>query len=124
MNTIEALRAELLANAAVVAKVQQRVYPMRAEHNCSQPYIVMRLISDVPEQSLDGTPQTRLVNARVQIDCYGERYDEVHALAVEVDKTIGGLARADLSAVRLSLSDEFDDADKLVGVSMDFSVWR
>ncbi len=124
MTTGEAIRAVLVADAAVAALVSTRVFPSLIPQGSTMPAIVFAVVSDVPENALTGDSTTRLVNARVQIDCYSKTYLEAHAVSAAVDVVLSALSSPDLSAWREISRDLYDDEAQLHRVSMDFAVIR
>lgn len=124
MTTIEAVRAELAADAAVTALVGERIYPQVAPQGAAPPYVVMTVVSDVPSNTFDGSPATRLVQSRIQVDCYARMYREARAVADAVDGVLGALSRPDLIAQREMTQESYENDAELHRVSMDFLVWR
>lgn len=124
MTHVEAVRTELLAAAAVTALVSTRIYPGKAPEQAVRPFIVMRVISDVPDNVHGGSPSTRLRDVRLQIDCYAVMNLAANAIATAVDDVVGALARHDLSAQRLNQREFFEEETKLHCVSADFLVQR
>lgn len=124
MTTLEAIRAELAAASAVTDLVGQRIRPQLLQPADIMPAVVITVVSEVPENSFDGTPDTRWVSARVQVDCYAEQYLQAHAVADAVNNVIAALSRPDLSAELESKQDLYEDETKRHRVSMDFMVAR
>jgi hypothetical protein len=124
MTTLEAVRAELLADLTLQGLVGQRIYPLVMPQGSETPALVLTVISDIPENSFDGTAETRLREARVQIDSYAETYLQAHQLADAVLAIVGNLSRPDLSAVADDSRDLYDDETELHRVSADFAVFR
>lgn len=122
--TMAVLRACLAADATVTALVGTRIYPLVMPQDATRPAIVLTVVSEVPENSFDGTAETRLTASRVQVDCYAATYLEAHEVATAVDNVLANLRRPDLSAERDSMTDDWDDEVQVHRVSMDFSVWR
>lgn len=124
MTTIEAVRALLAADAAVIALVGTKLFANLAPQGTVAPYVVLRVISDVPENTLNGTSTGRLSAIRLQIDSYAKTYLAAAAVAETVDAVVSALAGADLAAQRLTGRDLFDDAAQLHCLSADFGVFR
>ena len=124
MTTLEAIRAELEANTAVLALVGTRIYPQAMPQGVTLPAVVITVVSEVPENSLTGTASTRLVQARAQVDCYAAKYLDAHQVAAAVDEVLANLMRSDLSAERMDSRDLYDDEAGLHRVSADYSIWR
>ncbi len=124
MTTGEAIRAVLVADAAVAALVGADVFPALMPQGTQPPAIVYSVISSVPENSLTGTASTRLSQFRVQVDCYAKTYLEAHAVAEAVDSVLDAQSSPNLSIWRESSRDDYDNEAELHRVSMDFGVWR
>ncbi len=130
MTHIEAIRAELADSPAVDALVgyskdgnrDHRIYPQRAPQGAAAPYIVLQVVSDVPTITMEVAAE-RWRKARVQVDCYGRTYLEVHQVAAAVDAALA-IARPSLAVLPLNATDDFDDEAALHRVRMDFSVMR
>jgi hypothetical protein len=119
---LEAIRARLTQDAAVTALVGARVYPLVAKQIAAVPFIVLTTVSDVPENSMDSAPSTRLRVARLQVDCYSKTHQEAHQVADAVHAVVGALAEADLGARLESQQDLYDDETQLFRVSADYFV--
>lgn len=64
----------LLANAAVVALVGERIYPLRAPQGTKYPYVLYQVVSGNPDTSAQcELPDT----ARVQLSLFCETYPSV-----------------------------------------------
>ncbi len=122
--TIEAVRAVLELDATVVALVGSRIYPSVAPQGAVAPFVVARIISDVPENTLAGTSVGRLSGIRLQLDSYGRTYIEAHAVGDAIDAVVSALASPDLSAMRVGERDLYDDVAQLHCASGDYGVWR
>jgi hypothetical protein len=126
----EQLVAKLNADGAVTALVSGRIYPSTLPQAATLPAIVYTVVSDVPENSLDGTVATRLRSARVQVDCYarnsadGGGYLASHAVADAVENVIGNLSDPSLNSTPADKRDLFDNETTYFRVSMDFIVWH
>lgn len=119
-----AVRQRLLANAAVAELVVDRVYPQRAEQGCQRPFIVYRVIDEVDENAMDSGAD-ELVTARVQVDCYADKYLDAQSLGLAVKVALVEVQSADFACWRESSSDTFEEnagEDGLHGVRADFIV--
>lgn len=122
------IRDALLADPDVVALVGDRVHAVKAPDGTAQPYVVVAVISDVPESTLRETVgQAALSNARVQVTAWAKRYE----VASEVDEATSAVVQAmrrpapGLSAWKASGPvDLYDDEAELHGAATDFNVWR
>lgn len=122
MRVIEKVRAVLHANATLAALVGERMYPGVARENTEEPYVVMSVVSDVGEVSLEGFT-SGLHRARVQIDCYSRKYDKAQEVGDAVEGTLKTYAVVGLKFVRLNRNDGFEAETLYHRVQMDFSVW-
>lgn len=123
-STFEAVRAKLLADGTVAGLVVDRVYANVMTQGEPTPAVVCSLITEVPQNSLTGYPEDRLVNALLQVDCYAERYKAAHELAAAVDAVLADLRGPELNAWLEVKRDLYDNETQLHRVSMDFSIWR
>lgn len=120
----QTVRDLLIGDSAVAAIVVARVFPNTLPQNSVLPAIVYQGVSDVPENSLNGTVSTTVKSARVQFDCYARTYAEAKALEVAVESALGDVTDSDLS-ISLEVSrDLYDDVTQYHRVSMDFIIWR
>lgn len=117
------VREKLLANAAVVALIGDRIYANVAPQGAAVPRVVFTVISNIPENSFTGTAETRITSARLQLDCYAKRYDAAHELADAVDLVVANLGLTDLSALREDARDLYENETQLYRVSIDYIVW-
>lgn len=126
MTHLQAVRDTLLAVPAVVALVGTRIYPSVAPQGVERPFVVLRLISAVPNHTHTEIPAALLEAARVQVDSYGTEYAATHALATVLDNVLGALAgpAPALSATREVARDGYEDETSLYVVSVDYLVWR
>jgi hypothetical protein len=116
--------AKLTASDAVTALVGDRIFPNMAPDGVSSPRIVYSVVSDVPENSLDGEVGKRLRRLRLQVDCYAVRHDTAEQLAEAVDEVLGNLDSPSLSGWRENSIDMYDDIAKLHRVLQEYTVWR
>lgn len=117
---VELVRAELLLNAAVVALLADRIYPVIAPQGTLTPYVVLSVVSTVPFNSFDST--TRLSSVRLQVDSYATTYRKSADVAEAVDAVISALSRPDLQAYLDASQDLYEDATALHRVSADYIV--
>lgn len=134
-----AIRGRLLAQPAVVAWVNQRVYTLKFPQSLTAPAIRLQEIDRIAAMQLRG--DTGLRQSRVQIDAveseaHGDPYANAHAIAVAIrgDLTTGtpsGLIgfRGTLSGIPIAAimpADErerYDAETGLILVEQDFFVW-
>lgn len=85
---IDALRAWLMADAAIAALVASRVFALRADQNSDYPMIILQQISRTNETHSQG--ELGLTSKRVQIACWAMTYGEAHDLSDKVRLRISG----------------------------------
>lgn len=125
MTHLEAIRKELVLDAAVTALVGDRVFPLVMPQNSEYPALVLTVISDTPENSYDGeTDGTPSSSVRLQVDAYHRRIEKAYAAANAARDVIASLSRADLSATCVNVSEFFEPESELYRISSDFMLWR
>lgn len=118
------INAELSAVDGITAIVSTRIYPNKAPQGALAPFIVYSIVSEIPENSLNGLTATSTSESRVQLDCYSKRYLEAHQIALLVEETLSDINRSDFGAWKTNQRDLYDDEAGLHRVSIDMSVWR
>lgn len=115
------LYAHLSANADLSALVASRIYPLVIPQGASLPALVYQRISGVPANHAGRVPT--LESARVQINCYAQRYGQVKDLR---DAVIAALEQpsAYFQCTRLAERDLYDDEDRTYALALDFSFWH
>lgn len=92
MNVFSKLRTHLLSDAAIVALVSQRIYPVKVPQGATYPLITIQQISGFRHALLRG--RASLASPRFQIDCWTKEASGTAAfLAV---RTLGELVIAKL----------------------------
>ena len=124
MTTLEAVRDRLIAEDSVTDLVETKIYPQKVPQGIIVPYVVMTVVSEVPVVALHGTAESRLLNARVQVDSYAQTYAEAHAVAEAIDAVIANLEDHDLSAFREDMRDLYEEDTQYHRVSADYFVSR
>lgn len=127
MTLMEQVQEKLVASPAVTALVATRIYPSVAPQGMASPRVVVTVVSDVPESTLNSAAEDELKTARVQVDCYAKQYLDAHAVATAVMAVLGNLARPapELSAwLESGPLDFYDDSSGLHRVSSDYTVMR
>lgn len=128
------LRAYLLADSSIAARVGARVYPVLLDQGETQDSIVYSRISDVGDHHMQGP--SGLARPRMQIDCWSRTADGAASLARLVKGRIDGFRGAmpygpgspqdaiDVKGVFFDAArDGYDDTLKLHRVSQDFFIW-
>lgn len=117
------LRATLGASADLKELVLEQIYPLTLPKGVTLPAIAYTVITSIPQGDLLGHDKGLWLN-RVQIDCYGNTYDEAHAVADAVKAALPN-AGDTLKCILLNETDLFEEQKRAPRVSMDFSVhWR
>lgn len=116
------VREKLVAATAVTALVGAKIYPDVAPQGTLPPFVVLTVPSDVPVNSVDGTAESRLHTARVQIDAYAATRLQATEVADACAAVVGNLAAPELSATEDGRRNLYDDETQLRRVSMDFMV--
>ena len=84
------LRTFLLNDATISELVQDRVYWDRKEEQASRPFIVARVISDVPAFVYQGPDQTR--RALIQLDVFDEDRTDAVTLTNRLESLLSGFS--------------------------------
>jgi hypothetical protein len=128
----ERLTLALRSNPEVFAFVGDRIFPGELPAQTQLPAIVYSVVSDVPENSFDGTAETRLCYCRVQVDCYARpapqgkpgAYASAQRVARAVDKVLGNLQQpGQVAGFREASRDLYDSVTGYHRVSSDFALW-
>lgn len=82
----KAIRTLLLDSAAIAAEVGARVYPLILPQHPVMPAMTYRYQADRPDITFDG--QGQLQEVQVELDCWGDDYDEAVDLADIVESTV------------------------------------
>lgn len=122
MSPGEKVKAKLAADAAVIAIVEDRIYPNVLPAEVQLPALVYFVVDSVPQSSMDGVASGALANARVQVDMYSRDYDEVHDLAEKVTDVVDA-ERVSFTAWEIDTRDLWDVELQAHRVSRDFAIW-
>jgi hypothetical protein len=118
---VAAIRAALLADAAVAALCDERIYPARLPQAGLLPAVVLHLISGVSDQATGGP--TGPVERRVQVDCWGERYGDAAGLATAARRRLDGL-RGTFAGETFGRCRCVHEGDLGAGRRLDFMLWH
>lgn len=129
-----ALRAVLLADAAVAAIVGARVYPAILPQGVTQPSVVQSLISEETDYHMQGP--SGLASMRVQVDAWALDQDDAVELAGAVKDVLSGFrgevsfgsaspqSEAEVKGIfAVAARDDFDATAKMHRRSRDYEVW-
>jgi hypothetical protein len=124
----EALVAILLANSGVTGLTGTRMHWLQRPQGGQTPVLTLTRISGGQNYTYSG--RDGLVESRVQIDAWAERYGDAKALARAVGNALGGyrmttgvIRSAFLYSERDGL-EAIDPGGSLVRVLLDFTVWH
>jgi hypothetical protein len=121
---LQAVRDALLATPEVVALVGDRIYPSVAPQGVERPFVVLTLVSAVPNHTHTDAPADLLEDARVQVRVYGPEYVATHAVSTALDDVLGALSGEPVSATKDNEQDGYEDETALHYVSADYFVHR
>lgn len=121
-----AWRATLLADAAVLAAVEDRIYPSILPQNERRQSVTYQEISGQGDHHMQGA--SGLAQSRVQFNAWADNPDDAYDLALKVKAALDGYSGT-VGGVTIkgvfydSVRDLVDDEAKLHARSMDFIVW-
>lgn len=123
---VEALRSFVLADAAIAALVADRVYPLTLPQGVTLPAMTYQVVFGEHPVIHDG-PQG-LARARVQFDCWAERYSETVAIAGALRTVLNGYrgAMGAIPDVVAKVAGELDGWEPDVRAfrkTVDFQIW-
>lgn len=131
---IESAINNLLSDDETVSGlVGTKIYPLLADENALEPYIVFQIISNIREHTFETTID--MVKARVQISCWAKTYYDAITLKNAVisclDNYAGTEATSSTVIQCIHIDDENDiidftagiDENKRFGKRLDFFVW-
>ena len=87
------LVTQLRTTTAVTDLVGSAIYPATARQNTALPYITHFTVSDVAVNHSAGATDTN--RCRIQLDCWGETYDQTNTLAAAVAACLEGWSNGD-----------------------------
>lgn len=125
MNPGDRLRDMLLADPAVAAMVDDRVYPLIMPETTKWPVIVYTKVSEAPERVLAGA--TRVMYARYQVDSWATTVAVVNDLAASIQAALDGYVGDDVDDLKMSISamgttEAFDEVSGLYHTIMELLV--
>lgn len=118
------LRAAVLADAAVSARIDERMYPAAAPQGVTYPFLTYQTISAVRFYHLGG--KSNLASPRVQIDAWALTALEAWQLAAEVRAVLEvfrGLLNGTTYVQRIMLDNE-QDMPPESGIQPDERIYR
>lgn len=116
-----ALVAHLKGDAAVVALVADRLYPMMRPHSTPTPAVTYQRVSGQRANSLAGFT-SGLTQIRVQVDCWGATYEAAGELASAIAARMD-TAAASFSSLLVFDQDVYEEDVRLFRRVLDFNVW-
>ena len=121
---MQALVTALRNDPAVAAFVLDRIYPLVMPDSPTVPAIVYALISNRPQNSLEGWTSDQM-QAIVQLDCYSKLYSDAQALADAVQNLLATPnVVPGIKGWLRDRRDDYEDEPRFHRVSMDFAIWR
>jgi len=115
MTVDEAIRAHLVADAALLALVSTRVWPVALEQRPTLPAIVYRRVVVWKEHDRSSR-RADLARTRYQFDCWATTFDGSRAVALALKDALATLTKASDPAISHALDQsEFDDFDAETG---------
>lgn len=128
---MDAFYVALAADSGVGAVTADRVYDGIAPTGADKPYIIIQLVSDVPQYHLSAN--SGLWQARVQLDIWAlttaTRQSARTAVLALLDFSRGDLGGAGLNVQRVTVDDISDDTEQrkdeapIYRTRIDFLVW-
>jgi hypothetical protein len=124
------LIAYLLAHTAVAAQVSARINWVRAPQAVARPNVILHRVSGERDTTNDGP--SGFVSSRIQVDCFGARFEDAKAAAVAIETALSGRSFSQgstqfqgcfLEAERTGEEDT-DSPDKVLRVSLDFIIFH
>jgi hypothetical protein len=119
------LHGQLVGDDAVAASAATRIYPVNLPENVDGPSVTFRVISKIPDYTLDGA--TGMITARVQIDAWAAVYGDAKQLAQAIHDALNDFSGTfpDGTAVQNvwladAATDGFDADARLYRVQADY----
>lgn len=127
----EQLRALIAGDTGVVDLVGKAVHWRLAPQSAAVPFVNLSVISGERDYHMLGA--SGLVNSRVQVDCWADRYSTAKAIARAVESAVSGFVGA-MGAITfdgIMIDAERDDDFPATGdtgtrfrVSLDLNIWH
>lgn len=114
------LRTALLASAALIALVGQRIAAGVMPEGDARPYVTFALVSGQRAGSLSAPGTLR--NARLQISCWSPSYGQAKQIAQAAQDAVEGSTLFD--SIFNGDQDLYDPNTKLHYVALDYSIWQ
>lgn len=116
------LRAYLLTQTGVTDLVSTRIYPNRLPDGPTLPAVVYQRISTNHALASGNVP---LVRARIQVDAWAERYEDVSAIGAALHTALDMVSATGLHALIPEDDDDGFDVEALLHRRrIDMFVWR
>jgi hypothetical protein len=113
------LKAYLAADAAILALVGSRIYPLKLPQAPTLPALTYQKISGSRVTSLSG--YSGLSHPRMQIDCWASTYEQVKDVAAAV---VTALDAYPGSIMNDDGRDNYQPDVELPRVTIDFTIWH
>lgn len=116
----------LKENTSIMAWIHGRVYPLVLPQKVHYPAITYQIISALRNETHDR--QSGLVEARVQITCFGTNYvalkEMCSDLRTQLESLVGTIYETVISACEcIEESDDYDDNTELFMIPWDYRIW-
>jgi len=129
MDPSQAIYERLTSDAAVVALIENRIYPQAAPQNAEKPYVTYRIVAAVDSENFEGSDE--LLMRRYEFTSYAQLYDEARAIVAAVKQSLqafqGMMGSCDVDSIQFSDgdagSDSYDDDEKTHQTTIDFRVF-
>lgn len=106
----KAIYGRLQSVSAVTALVSTRVYPDYSPQNATYPFLIYKIIGNLPSDTKEGV--SKLDTVQIAIEIYASTYDSANSIAEEVrtvlDRYSGTVETIVIDSIRFSGSQSFD----------------
>lgn len=107
----------LSGSVDVTALVDGRIFPSVAPEDTLMPCVVYTVLNDMPLETLNGP--TNLSDAKLQLDCFSNNYDQALDLVAKCMTAI----RGDMTVRRATRVVIYESHLKLYRQTADFDLW-
>ena len=122
MSLESSFRIFLAAQSTVTDLVSTRIYPNRLPDNPTVPAVVYQRISTLNELASGDVPLRRI---RLQVDCWGDRYEDVVAVAEAIHTAADMGSASGLHAMIPEDDDDSYDSEALLHRRrIDLFIWE
>lgn len=111
----------LSGNAALVALVAERIYPVQAPQGVDTPYLCWQRVASEPQNGLGGFTG-QLERVRVQVDAYATEFDPAIAIAAAV-RTAVQAATTPIRGITINEMDFYESETRLFRRMLELSLF-